>query len=143
MALLVPLGVVAGNIGLFLATSSAIVFGFFGFSHHWLFPLHEAVLLLQVLLFRPPRIPVRALTGLSLLVLGVAAARLETIYLSHHLLQFSLSYLAGSAIHFSLYLDRKNPWMRINRGLAIFCAVASIVSVVIAWRHGIWWGLRE
>jgi len=139
MALLLPLAVVAGNIGLFLVTSSLIVSGSFGFSHHWLFLLHEVVLLAQVFLLKPPYLPVRTLASLSLLVLGVAIARLETIYLSHHLMQFSLAFIAGIFLHLRLYSGRKNSWRRFNGGLAVFCAVVAVTSAVIALRYGIWW----
>jgi len=139
MALLVPLFVVAGNIGLFLVSSSLIISGTLGFSHHWLFPLHEAVLLLQVFLFRSPRIPIRAFTGLSLLVLGVAIARLETIHLSHHLMHFSLAFIAGLTLHYRLGAGRNNPLKRFNRGVAAICAAVAVVSAIIAVRYGIWW----
>ena len=141
IAPLIPFLVVAGNLGLFLVSASLIVSGAFGFSHHWLFLLHEAVLLAQVFLFRPPFLAVRTLTGLSLLVLGVAVARLETVYLSHHLMQFSLAFIAGIPLHLRLYAGRKNPIRHINGGLAILCAVVALVSAAIAWHYGIWWNL--
>jgi len=138
---LIPFLMVAGNSGLFLVSASLIVSGTFGFTHHWLFLLHEVVLLAQVFLFKPPFLAVRTLTGLSLLVLGVAVARLETIYLSHHLMQFSLAFIAGAPLHLRLYAGRKNPMRRFNGGMAILCAVVALVSAAIAWQYGIWWGL--
>ena len=98
-------------------------------------------MLVQVFLLSPRQIPVRVLTLLSLLILGVAIARLETIYLSHHLMQFSMPFFAGLTLHYRLGAGRKNPWKHFNRGVAAICALVAFISAVIAIRYGIWWGL--
>jgi hypothetical protein len=133
---------VAANLAAFVGAATAFVAGAVPVSHHWLIPFHEFLLLAQAWLL--PRPPAVALTGLSLLVLGVAAARLETIWLSHHLIHFSMAYALAAPLHGMLAARVESPaWRAMQRRYAWgFLAVAA-AAAAFAWRQGIWWGLRD
>ena len=135
-----PAAVVAGNLAVFLTAATAITMGGVTATHHWLFPFHEALLLAQSFILRRPW-AVRPLTGLSVLVLGIAAARIETIWLAHHGAHLSIAFASGAVLHNVQAWRPGVPWRRFNRMFATVCAVTALVSAVAAIRQGIWWGL--
>lgn len=119
------------------------VTGIFPFSHHWIFPVMALALLTQTVTF-PRGGPVAPFAVCSLLLLGVAVARLETIWLSHHLIHFALAFALCGVLHRILAgWPSSANWQRANRSWAgLFLAVAA-VAAFLAWRQGIWWGIRD
>ncbi len=120
-----------------------IVAGVFPFSHHWILPVMALALVLQTRLF-PRGGPVAPFVACSVLLLGVSVARLETITLSHHLIHFSMAFGLGAVLHRILSRwPSSELWQRANRSwTGLFLAVA-LVSAFLAWRQGIWWGIRD
>jgi len=137
-----PVGVVTGNLAVFQLSASCVLSGSVRLSHHWLFPFHEGLLLLKVFLL-DRRLPVRTLTVLSLLVLGISVARMETIYLSHHLIHLSMAWALGAAIHRRLAATRSSPWRAFNAPFAVVAAIWMMVTGVVAVTSEIWWGMSD
>ena len=135
-----PAGVLAGNLAAFLLSASGVLSGAVAVSHHWLMPFHEGLLYLQVV-FLGPGAPVRMLAFLSLLVLGISVARLETIFFSHHLLHLSLAWAIGVSLHRRLAALRAAPWGTFNGSFAVLAALWAGLTLVVAVSSGVWWGI--
>lgn len=80
---------------------------------------------------------------LSAAVLAVSLIRIETIYLSRHMIHFSLAWTAGAIVHLRLRTASKESslFRRVNAVLAVLCAVAGGISFFLALRQDIWWGI--
>ncbi len=139
----VPPALVAGNLALFLLSSSLVTSGAVSVSHHWLFPFHEAVLLALAFAALPGGVPVRTTSSLSLLVLGIAAARWETVWLSRHGFHFALTFALAAALHGKLGLAPRTPWRGFNLGWALFSLAVAAASLAAALGRGLWWGLAD
>lgn len=138
-----PWVIVAANVAGAAGFAQLVVTGLFPFSHHWIFPVMALALLVQTRMF-PGGGPVAPFVACSLLLLGVAVARLETIILSHHLIHFAMAFGLGAALHRALSRWPSTPaWATANRRWAgLFLAVA-VVAAFLAWRQEIWWGLDD
>jgi len=136
-----PAALVAANLGAFFLSAQTILSGTIGISHHWLFPFHEALLLVQAAVFRRAW-AVKPLAGLSWLIMLLTVARLETIYISHHAIHSALTYAIGAALHVMLGSVRDAPWRGFNRRFAAACAIGALGTAYAAWKQGIWWGLE-
>jgi hypothetical protein len=139
---MLPTILVACNFGLFILSSWCILSGAVGVSHHWLFPFHEALVLAQAVLIRRAW-AVKALTGLSCLVLLLTGARIETIYLSHHLLQAAITWGLGSAVHLALSSRADSPWRHFNFRLGRSAPLVAGIAAILAVKQGVWWGIGE
>ncbi|UCG71016.1 MAG: hypothetical protein JSV09_08480 [Thermoplasmata archaeon] len=137
---LAPAGIVAGNLALFLASSSWFLAGNPPLTHHWLLPFHEALLLGQARLLRK----VWAGTGLtitSLIILFVGLIRIESIYTAHHLIHFSITLALAAFLHEILRRRLTGAWKRLNGVLASACFLLAAVSTMAVVRREIWWDL--
>jgi hypothetical protein len=128
----------AGNIAVFVLSSWCVLSGAVDVSHHWLFPFHEALLLVQALLIRRAW-AVKVLTGLSCLVLLLTVARIETIYLSHHLIHAALAWGLGTGVHFALSARPDSSWRYFNYRLGRSAPLIAGMALVMAVRQGVWW----
>jgi hypothetical protein len=138
-----PALVVAANLAAALGWMQAILTGLFPWSHHWIFPCIAVQLLAQAFLFRT-RGPGAALAGLSALLLGIAVARLPTIHASHHLIHFAMAFGLCAVLHRRLAgWAAPAPWPALHRWWAVLYAAVAVVSALLAWHAGIWWGIRD
>ncbi len=136
-----PLWIIAGNLAAFCALSGYFLSARAAISHHWTFPLHEGLLLLQALALKGKGAR-ETVAGISLLILGISLARLETIYLSRHLFHFSLAWALAFLLHCKLGMgSQRGAFRNVNLLWGGLCAIAAIVSLYLALRQGIWWGL--
>lgn len=136
------LAIAAANLLLFVVGSGFVLSGKAGFSHHWLIPFHEAALLGQVVVLGR-RAPARVFLVLSLLVLGVSVARMETIFLSHHLIHMSMAWGLAAALHRRLSLVSGAAAGKVNSSLAVLAAAWAVITLTAALLHGIWWGISD
>ena len=122
----------------------AIIAGLFPWSHHWIFPIMAGLLLAQTWLFKG-RGPVGSFVGLSLLLLGIAVARLPTIAASHHLILFSMAFALAAVLYWRLaaWAGPSSAWRVATRWCAMLYAVVAVASALLAWRLGIWWGIAD
>ncbi len=138
-----PAVIVAANLAAAIGWMQAIVTGLFPWSHHWIFPGIALQLLAQTFLFRR-RGPVAPFAGLATLLLAIAVARLPTITASHHLVHFAMAFGLTAALHWRMAAWESPPaWRRANRWWAGGYATVAVVSALIAWRLGIWWGISD
>ncbi len=102
----------------------------------------ETALLVQANTLNSRRL-LKTLFFLSIAVLVVSLFRIETIYLSRHLIQFSLAWAVGGIVHLKLRkaLCDSLPFRRINIILALLCALTALISALLAIRLGVWWGI--
>jgi hypothetical protein len=126
-------GLVALNLAFFLLSSWLLISGAVSLSHHWLFAFHEALLYAQAWVFKSAH-SIRALTVLSLLVFGIAAARLETILMARHTFHLAVALAFGSAVHGRLGVERGAPCRRFNLIFSALCLAAAIGLGVAARR---------
>lgn len=136
----------AGNLAAFLLSASGVLSGAVAVSHHWLMPFHEGLLFLQVVVLGrsargAPGAPVRTLGFLSLVVLGISVARLETMFLSHHLIHLALAWAIGAFLHRRLAALRTAPWRTFNGSFAVLAALWAGLTLVVAVSSGVWWGI--
>ena len=133
----------AGNLAAFLLSASGVLSGAVAVSHHWLMPFHEGLLFLQVVVLGrgAPGAPVRTLGFLSLVVLGISVARLETIFLSHHLIHLALTWTIGAFLHRRLATLRAAPCRTFNGSFAVLAALWAGLTLVVAVSSGVWWGI--
>lgn len=138
-----PWLIVAANLAAAGGFAQLVITGIFPFSHHWIFPVMGVALIIQTRMF-PRGGPVAPFAGCSLLLLGVAVARLETIWLSHHLIHFALAFGLGAMLHAILSRWPSSLlWRLANRRWAALFSAVAVVAAWFAWRHGIWWGIHD
>lgn len=143
LARLLPALVFAANLAVAGVLAQLIISGIFPWSHHWIFPMMAALILAQTFGFRRTG-PVAGFVAADVVLLGTAAARLETIWLSHHLVHFALAYGIAAVTHVRLARWDAGPgWAQANRGWARTLAAVAVGAAYLAWRNGIWWGLRD
>jgi len=138
---LLPWLTIAANVAAAVMFMQAIITGLFPYSHHWILPGMALVLLAQSAGFRD-RGPVWPLTALSVLLVGIGAARLRTIWESHHLVHLALA-LGLCAVHHERLSRWQAPpaWSEANRRWAGSLGGVALLAAAFAWRQGIWWGL--
>ena len=143
LARLLPALVFAANLALAAVFAQLVISGVFPWSHHWIFPVMAALILAQTFGFRRTG-PVAGFVAANVVLLAVAAARLETIRLSHHLIHFALAYAIGAVTHRQLARWDAGPgWASANRRWARTLAFVAVGAALLALRDGIWWGLRD
>ena len=136
---LFPFLVFAVNLAAAAVVAQLIIAGIFPWTHHWIFAILAAWLLLQSLAF-PRGGPVAGLVASSVLLFGVAVARLETITLSHHLIHFSIGFAVGALLHARMAVwPTSEPWRKANRSWAWSYLAIAVASALLAVRQGIWW----
>jgi hypothetical protein len=136
-----PLWVIAVNLAAFLASSSCFLSDKSVLSHHWIFPLHAGLIFAQGFLLRGRYMPA-TIACISFLLLGISLARLETIYLSHHLVHFSLAWAFAFGLHLRLGIrSGAGAFRNLNLLWAGLCGISAIASFFVAFRQGIWWGI--
>ena len=133
-------GLAAANLVLFIAVASLFTSNLVLFSHHWLFPFHEGVLLVQALLLARAGRLVRTLTALSALVILVGAARLETIIEAGHLFHFCAALLLGSVLHGLLARPKRSTWRKWNRAASVIFLAAALAAGWTAFAKGVDFG---
>lgn len=140
--ILAPAWLIAGNLAFFCLVAAYLLSRSAILSHHWIFLILEAILFAQAELLRGRALQ-KTVFFLSAAVLSVSLFRIETIYLSRHLIHFSLAWAAGGILHFRLRrtLPDSLLFSRINAILIWLCAVSAAISFILALHQGIWWGI--
>lgn len=137
-----PAWLIAGNLAAFLLGATYFLSPEARLSHHWIMPLLEGLVLIQAALVRNQR-SLKALAVISAAILSVSLLRIETIYLSRHLIHFSLAWAVGGIAHLKLrtVLRDSRFFRQANTILALVSAFIAVTSCLLALRQGIWWGI--
>ena len=137
-----PAWLIAGNLAFFCLAAAYLLSRNAILSHHWIFLILEAAIFAQMELLRSRALQ-KTVFFLSAAVLSISLLRIETIYLSRHLIHFSFAWAAGGILHFRLRRALLDSlfFKRINAILILLCAVSAALSCILALHQGIWWGI--
>lgn len=136
-----PVVQIAANVAGATVLMQLVTAGLFPWSHHWVLPIVEGALLAQVLATGGRG---WALAACSLLLLAITVARRETIWLSHHLIHFALTFALAAPLHARVAVTAlPGSWRTSNRWWAAGFGLVAILAAALAVRQGIWWGIRD